>query len=244
MLKYRYSNNINFILTTGENGVNQYKSIGFNTDTIFQWGYFVKNRETDIKTQIITKKSKPNLLFVGRIDDNKNLLLLIDIVKKYRNLIDKFTIVGDGPLKTEMLHKIEQENQIDYKGIITNDEVINQMRLHDLFILPSKYDGWGAVVNEALHAGMRVIVSENCGAAVLLDGEVRGEKFQLKGENNFETVLVKWINKGELKYHERLAISEWAKDHISGKIAAEYFVDIINHVYTTESTSPVAPWKS
>ena len=51
------------------------------------------------------------------------------------------------------------------------------MRQCDLLVLPSLFDGWGAVVNEALQAGMRVLCSTACGAASLLDGRQRGGSF-------------------------------------------------------------------
>lgn len=245
LLSIRFGKKIDFIAATGALGTLQYEKVGFDKSKIFEWGYFVEHSEQLADNDVqINNTGKPSVLFVGSIDERKNIIAQIEAINKLSNKIETMTIVGDGPLKEKLKSKIKDNPLFNYKGNLPNSEVKKIMYSHDILILPSKFDGWGAVVNEALHAGMRVIVSENCGAAVLLDGEVRGEQFYFDGVNDFELVLSKWLNKGELKYHERLAISEWAKDHISGKIAAEYFVDIINHVYTTESTSPVAPWKS
>lgn len=36
----------------------------------------------------------------------------------------------------------------------------------DYLILPSLYDGWGAVVNEGLQSGCKVLVSKDCGASI------------------------------------------------------------------------------
>lgn len=43
----------------------------------------------------------------------------------------------------------------------------------DVLVLPSQYDNWGLVVNEALAFGCRVLVSERCGAAELVLGRPR-----------------------------------------------------------------------
>jgi glycosyltransferase involved in cell wall biosynthesis len=39
----------------------------------------------------------------------------------------------------------------------------------DIFVLPSRHDGWGVVVNEALGAGLPIIVSDRVGARDLVD---------------------------------------------------------------------------
>ena len=244
LLKFRFGSKIDFIAATGELGALQYGNIGFEKQKIFEWGYFVELSKLSINNEIKkTDFQKPSILFVGSIDDRKNIIPQIEIIKKFEDHIRIMTIVGDGPLKEELLTKIQGYSIFDYKGNLRNNEVKKLMSSHDILILPSKFDGWGAVVNEALHAGMRVIASENCGASVLLDGEVRGEKFQFKGDDDFEKVLLKWIKKGSVSADERVIISEWANKNISGKAAAEYFERIIKYVYDDKSERPIAPWK-
>jgi glycosyltransferase involved in cell wall biosynthesis len=243
LLKIRYNNYIDFIAATGELGTLQYRNIGFDERKIFEWGYFVESSELSINKAINNEYLQyPSILFVGSIDDRKNIIPQINIIKKFEDRIRKMTIVGDGSLKVELKAKIQGYSIFDYKGNLPNNEVKKLMSSHDILILPSKFDGWGAVVNEALHAGMQVIASENCGASALLDGETRGEKFEFKGKNDFEQVLLKWINKGSLTQDERHRIANWSKNHISGKVVARYFEQIVDHVFTGNSERPSAPW--
>lgn len=44
----------------------------------------------------------------------------------------------------------------------------------DVFVLPSRHDGWGVVVNQALGAGLPVITTHAVGAAELLDEPISG----------------------------------------------------------------------
>lgn len=44
------------------------------------------------------------------------------------------------------------------------EEIPSILSNQDILILPSIYDGWGAVVNEALQSGLYVISSNQCGA--------------------------------------------------------------------------------
>lgn len=243
-LKYRYNDVIDFIAATGELGIKQYESVGFDIRKLFEWGYFVEPSKILINNKKEEKSvPKPSILFVGSIDDRKNIIPCIDTIKKIQGHIEIMTIVGDGPLKDILKAKIQRMSVFDYKGNLSNNEVKTLMFSHDILILPSKFDGWGAVVNEALHAGMRVVASENCGASVLLDGVMRGEKFYFREKNNFEVVLLKWIMKGSLDNDERMKIAEWANNNISGKSAADYFEKVVSYVYEDKSQRPSAPWR-
>ena len=43
-----------------------------------------------------------------------------------------------------------------------------------MFVLPSRHDGWGVVVNEAIGAGLPIIVSDRVGARDLVENGVNG----------------------------------------------------------------------
>ena len=243
ILRLRYKLKINFILTTGNKGYNQYKLVGFCENDIFEWGYFIDPLISPIS---LSKKEnrniKPSVLFVGRIDKNKNIDLLTKLIIKHYKLIEKFTIIGDGPHNEHLQSIIKDLKYIDYKGVLTNSEVQKLMHEYDILILPSQYDGWGAVVNEALIAGTPVIASENCGAADLLDGQIRGEKFYFSGKNNLESVLTKWLLYGKVPLKNRKIIQDWSTKNISGESASNYFIQIVDFNNDNSVIRPVAPW--
>jgi glycosyltransferase involved in cell wall biosynthesis len=45
------------------------------------------------------------------------------------------------------------------------DEMHSVYYDHDVLVLPSRFDGWGVVVNEAVACGRAVIVTRRCGSA-------------------------------------------------------------------------------
>ena len=62
---------------------------------------------------------------------------------------------------------------------MSNEQVRQELLKSDVLILPSKFDGWGCVVNEALQCGLRVIVSDACGAHSLIqENHDLGEVFE------------------------------------------------------------------
>ena len=149
------------------------------------------------------------------------------ILKELQELYGEANIIGTGPLESELMKHITNNDKIHYHGSMPNDEVKKYIGQSDLLVLPSLFDGWGAVVNEALSQGTRVLCSDMCGAGILLDEKFRGGEFSLH-PFDLKSKLVKWLEKGPLTKENREDIKYWANNHISGQIAANYFVNIIN----------------
>lgn len=152
---------------------------------------------------------------------------------KYGDNVGHFTIVGDGPLMGELNSLANQNPKIKTVGRLGNEEVAKAMASHDYLILSSLYDGWGAVVNEALAVGTAVLCSEACGASILLDGGVRGESFS---QANMTDTIKRRCNQGSLTSAQRKDIASWAATHLSGTVAARYFVE------TVRGSASTAPW--
>src|SRR5205085_7709712 len=64
-----------------------------------------------------------------------------------------------------------------FAGTSSSGEVQQSIAAASALVLPSRFDGWGLVINEALMAGVPVIVSNACGAAELVQDGVHGFVF-------------------------------------------------------------------
>lgn len=108
-----------------------------------------------------------NFLFVGRIIEVKNIELMIQaFISEFENnnqVILK--IVGDGELLKSFVKKYGYHSNIKFVGPKYGESLIEEYRNASAFILPSAYEPWGLVVNEAMSAGLPVIVSDQVGAA-------------------------------------------------------------------------------
>lgn len=142
------------------------------------WGYFVDLSKTERKIQseqrkkqrleLIDGKRPLRILWVGRMLALKN----VDrIIEAFRLAVIKagagkmtLTLVGDGPEK-EKLVEMSKGLPVEFKSFVPIDEVRQIMQAHDLYIFASNsFDGWGAVVSEAIEEGMMVLASSNSGA--------------------------------------------------------------------------------
>jgi glycosyltransferase involved in cell wall biosynthesis len=237
LFRVRYDKHINFIITTGKRGRWCFESVGFNKSVIYDWAYFTETHPVAIHEN---QTQNPKLLFIGSIDVRKNILRLISACKKL-GCIDNLTIVGTGPLENQLQQAIKHTN-CNYLGKVPNREIHKIIANSDVLILPSIYDGWGAVVNEALMCGTPVIASNNCGSSILLQG-IRGRVFSIE-KDNLEEVLHDFMNVLPYDINKREEIKGWAVQNISGETAAKYFNEIIQHVFGKSFNRPVAPWLS
>ncbi len=57
------------------------------------------------------------------------------------------------------------EFAICFKGFVQSSALPDAFAQADVFVLPSRHDGWGLVINEAIAAGMPVITTDCVGAA-------------------------------------------------------------------------------
>ena len=108
------------------------------------------------------------LHYSGRLADVKNIISVIKAISKinYNNIT---LFITGGGIQEKEIKKIANELNIKIiiTGFINNQkELFKHYFLADAFILPSIYEPWGLVVNEAMYAGMLIIVSNICGCSL------------------------------------------------------------------------------
>lgn len=200
---------------------------------VWAWGYFTafpiiipsmsESRGSDVT----------RILWVGRMIKCKRVDLLIKALAKIKNEGKKFelTLVGNGSERKyleKLAKKLLGASFYEFKEFIPSDEVPFLMAQYDIYVLPSSaYEGWGAVVNEAMSAGCAVIASDKTGAgASLIEHGVNGLLFKSGSEDSLYDCLSQLVNNKKLindfSVKSRLIIREnWTP-----AIAAERFVQL------------------
>lgn len=101
-----------------------------------------------------------DLMYVGRLHiKNKGLDTLLHAM---RRINARLLLAGKGQ-DEEALKKLAEElalKNISFYGFVTEEEKIRLLRNTRLFVLPSRFEGWGIVVLEAAACGRAVIVSD------------------------------------------------------------------------------------
>jgi len=113
-----------------------------------------------INSTNISKSNKIVIGSVGRLSYQKNQIELLKIAKilKEKKVNFKLKIAGKGPLKNELLNYIKKENLEDYVELVGfYNDISNFYDSIDIFILTSRWEGFGYVVAEAFSYDKLVI---------------------------------------------------------------------------------------
>ena len=104
-----------------------------------------------------------DIIFVGRLVPEKNVLLLLNAVKIVKGWIPdiKVVIIGDGPERERLerhVKRLDLGDNIVFTGFLNSyDQVISYMKSSRVLVLPSKREGFGIVALEANAAGVPVV---------------------------------------------------------------------------------------
>jgi glycosyltransferase involved in cell wall biosynthesis len=111
----------------------------------------------------------------------------------------RFIILGDGPRESFLRNRADTlENSVEFKGFIERDQLYRYYTEADAFILPSKNEVWGLVVNEALACGTPAIVSDQCGCAPDLIREgFNGSVFESDEQDNLTETLEELVTESQ-----------------------------------------------
>lgn len=145
--------------------------IGYNTvdNDYFASGADAARRDAEA---LRLKHNLPRRYFVAcvRLIEKKNLRRLIEAFAAYRAGTNvepwDLVIIGPGPLEGELSAQIFRaglEGSAHLFGARPYASLPTYYGLASALILPSTTDQWGLVVNEAMAAGLPVLVSERCG---------------------------------------------------------------------------------
>lgn len=132
---------------------------------IFLWSYFVPRVAAPRCREDATSL---RIMWAGAYTRLKRPL---DVIKAVRLVKRSCTldVFGSGPELLSMQKLAMNINNIRIHGVVSNQELLDEMARHDLFVFSSDArEGWGAVVSEALSTGMKVLGTSAAGAVATM----------------------------------------------------------------------------
>ena len=109
--------------------------------------------------------------FVGRLQPEKNVRLLVEVEKLLAEENHRFLIIGDGPERAYLQSHLRRAQ---FTGILKGEALSNAYANMDLFLFPSRTDTYGNVVQEALASGVPAIVTNQGGPQYIVHHGVTG----------------------------------------------------------------------
>lgn len=153
----------------------------------YKWGYFtgvdcdfVVEESSDVSTTEITP-----LMWCSRFLSWKHPELAVkmaDRLKKdgYRFVLDFYGSGEVGQKTRDMVEGLRLQDVVRFHGAIPNEQVLMEMRRHKIFLFTSdRFEGWGAVANEAMSQGCALVGSDAIGSVpYLIEHRVNGMIFK------------------------------------------------------------------
>ena len=137
-----------------------------------------ENSENGMACPIEEKAEKFRLLYVGKIEERRNSLFLLDVFQKLINRVNNVELIVIGTGEEHYLSMFEKKAQamiangnMTYLKRASQKELALVYQNCDLFLFPSNYEIFGMVLLEAMYFGLPVVSSDNGGASVIKDEE-------------------------------------------------------------------------
>jgi len=170
------------------------KIIGVKKDRIFVYRYSVEGVEGYDISKIKARFKKPmSILFVGTVKERKNIRTLIKAVKRIKSNIDSLHIVGKCAKSKK--RKLQSncgclKNKINIHGYVSAKRLNMLYKKSSVFAYPSKYEGLGIPLIEAMSHSLPIIASD-----IEIHREVGGEALEYYGSPKNTNALKRSIKK-------------------------------------------------
>jgi glycosyltransferase involved in cell wall biosynthesis len=128
-------------------------------------------REAELRAELTLEPGRPVILFASKLQTRKHAAHLVEA---YRAFLAQhapaprpyLVIVGDGEERSnlEALCREPGLEDVRFAGFRNQSELPRFFQLASVFVLPSRHEPWGLIVNEAMASGCPVIVSTDVGS--------------------------------------------------------------------------------
>jgi glycosyltransferase involved in cell wall biosynthesis len=123
-----------------------------------------------LRNELKLDPSRPVILFASKLQNRKRCA---DLVDAYKNLLPAIAesshpylvIVGDGEERTALEKQVADSglDGVRFCGFRNQSELPRFFDMATVFVLPSRHEPWGLIVNEVMNAARAVIVSDDVG---------------------------------------------------------------------------------
>jgi len=163
------------------------------------------------------------ILCVGQLIARKRIDLLLRAFSALDVPTARLRVIGQGPQARalqRLARRLGVADRVDFSPGLPNAETVAAMAEADVLVLPSRFDGWGAVVNEALMVGTPVICSDRCGASDLIDEGRNGYVFEAGNADDLQERLRRFC---EQFHWDRAALAAHERERLGGPAVAARF---------------------
>lgn len=214
-------------LAIGQNAESQARLLGVPREKIYPFCYVTSPPDASLTNPRSREAGRESIiLFLGALIKRKGIDVLFESSLPAGA---RLQVIG-----THIDKSITIPSTVEHLGVIPNADVSEFIRRASVLVLPSRHDGWGAVINEALLVGTPVICTSACGGATLIQSNspFRGVVIEDLNPDTLSQAIKEVMN--EDVDHD--LISSWASKTISPAPVSHYLTNVLS------GNKSVAPW--
>jgi glycosyltransferase involved in cell wall biosynthesis len=175
-----------------------------------------------LRTELELTPDRPVILFASKLQTRKHADHLLEAYARLcatqpaAGRLPYLLIVGDGEERTRLEARTRELalEGVRFPGFRNQSELPAFFALADVFVLPSRHEPWGLIVNEAMAAGCAVIISDEVGAHTdLVTDGVEGFVFPVGDIGALTSALTRAVSNPEqtqrMREAARARIASW-----------------------------------
>ena len=159
------------------------------------------------------------IIYCGRLVPAKRVDMLVDAFVAIAGERPEWglLIVGDGRLRSELAERVPDplRKRVLWTGFLEGSELLAAYHAADILVLPSDFEPWALVVQEATAAGLAVVASDVVGAAhEIIKDRVSGRIFPAGVLSALTKAILDVSDKSEINRYQdcaRAALEDWRK---------------------------------
>lgn len=157
----KYYKNLKAVVCINSNSLQHYKSINKNS-------YLIPNligEPFESFDQNLIAQKENTLIYVGRLDQDKNVGEILDIINQVDLNDFQLKIIGDGPSRNDLENKLNSnenlKDKVQFLGSQSISEIYKELTKSKIFLFTSKTEAFALVLLEAMMMA-NVLISYDC----------------------------------------------------------------------------------
>jgi glycosyltransferase involved in cell wall biosynthesis len=210
---------------------------GADPAIVYPFAYFVEPPTPEA----VQRPPALGFCYVGQLIPRKRVDRLIKALATAR--VDaNLEIIGLGPEESALRQLAANlaPGRVTFHPPLAFADVPRRIASADYLVLPSRFDGWGAVVVESLMVGTPVLCSDTCGSSVAVEASGAGHVFRHDDVGDLERSIRTAASEGRIAASRRAEIIAWSRC-FSGAAGADYLLEILDVPGAAQEIIP--PWQ-
>jgi glycosyltransferase involved in cell wall biosynthesis len=127
--------------------------------------------DLDVAPNEVEEEAETVIFTLAYLRPGKGIDTLISAYERIATNETHLVIAGDGPAEEQLRDMATGRTDITFTGFVSGEEKWSYYAAADVFVLPTRHDAWGLVINEAMYYGLPVVTTTAAGGSCVVNDE-------------------------------------------------------------------------